>query len=126
MLETIAVESNFQKYLDLVKEKGNYSNFHPKSSKPVLLMGFGHRIFKNCDPRVEILGNLAQELFVVVGKDRLSELAEKFQVFALDDEWVKEKQLTLNVDYWTAVILNALGFPSDMFPVMLALPRYVS
>ena len=88
-------------------------------------MGFGHRVYKNYDPRAKIIKQIADEVFEVVGKEPLVELAKALEEVALKDPYFVQKKLYPNVDFYTGVIYKALGFPTDMFPVLFAIPRVV-
>lgn len=88
-------------------------------------MGFGHRVYKNYDPRAKIVKQVAEEVFAVVGKEPLIEIAMKLEEIALNDEFFVKRKLYPNVDFYTGVIYKALGFPTDFFPVLFAIPRVV-
>ena len=87
------------------------------------LMGFGHRVYKNYDPRARILRELAPQVFEVTGKDPLLELAVELEKIALEDEYFVKRGLYPNVDFYSGIIYKALGFPTEMFPVLFAIPR---
>lgn len=87
------------------------------------LMGFGHRVYKNYDPRAKIVKQIAEEVFAVVGREPLIEIAMRLEEIALKDPFFVERKLYPNVDFYTGVIYRALGFPTDMFPVLFAIPR---
>ena len=89
------------------------------------LMGFGHRVYKSYDPRAKILRELAPQVFEVTGKDPLLELAVELERIALEDEYFVDRGLYPNVDFYSGIIYKALGFPTDMFPVLFAIPRTV-
>ena len=89
------------------------------------LMGFGHRVYKNYDPRAKILRELAPQVFEVTGKDPLLELAVELERIALEDEYFVKRGLYPNVDFYSGIIYKALGFPVSMFPVLFAIPRTV-
>ena len=88
-------------------------------------MGFGHRVYKNYDPRAKIIKQLAAELFKVIEKEPLIEIAQKLEEISLNDEYFIKKKLYPNVDFYSGIIYKALGFPTDMFPVLFAIPRVV-
>jgi citrate synthase len=88
------------------------------------LMGFGHAVYKNFDPRAKILKKLAEELLEELGiNDPLFDLAKKLETVALEDEYFKSKNLYPNVDFYSGIILRALKIPTKMFPVMFAIGR---
>jgi citrate synthase len=89
------------------------------------LMGFGHRVYKNYDPRAKILRELAPQVFDVTGKDPLLDLAVELERIALEDDYFVERNLYPNVDFYSGIIYKALGFPTSMFPVLFAIPRTV-
>lgn len=87
------------------------------------LMGFGHRVYKNYDPRAKIIKKTAYEVFKVVGKEPLIEIAIKLEEYALNDEYFIKRKLYPNVDYYSGLIYKSMGFPTDFFPVLFAIPR---
>ena len=87
------------------------------------LMGFGHRIYKNYDPRAKVIRRLAEEVFEVTGKNPLLEVAVELERIALQDEYFITRKLYPNVDFYTGLIYEAMKFPVDMFPVLFAIPR---
>ncbi len=87
------------------------------------LMGFGHRVYKNYDPRAKILRELAPKVFEVTGKDPLLELAIELEKIALEDDYFVSRKLYPNVDFYSGIIYKAMGLPVDMFPVLFAIPR---
>jgi len=91
----------------------------------VRLMGFGHRVYKNYDPRARILRELAPKVFEVTGKNPLLDIALELERIALEDEYFVERKLYPNVDFYSGIIYQAMGFPVDMFPVLFAIPRTV-
>jgi len=86
-------------------------------------MGFGHRIYKSYDPRAKIAKKVADEVFELLGKEHLIEIAVELEKQALNDSYFKERNLYPNVDFYTGIVYRALGFPTDMFPVLFAIPR---
>ncbi|RMG36140.1 MAG: citrate synthase [Planctomycetota bacterium] len=105
---------NLQKYIDLAKDKN--SGFR--------LMGFGHRVYKNYDPRALILRKKADELLGKLGiNDPLLELAKKLEERALSDEYFVERNLYPNVDFYSGILYRAMGIPVNMFTVMFAIGR---
>ncbi len=115
MLERIQQDGgNFKKYVDMAKDKK--SGF--------LLMGFGHRVYKNRDPRAEILKKAADGLFDKMGiHDPLLDLAKSLEEVALKDDYFIERKLYPNVDFYSGILYRALGIPTNMFTVMFALGR---
>ncbi len=87
------------------------------------LMGFGHRVYKNYDPRARIIKKIAEEVFAVTGKDPLLDLALELERIALEDEYFVKRRLYPNVDFYSGIIYRAMRFPVDMFPVLFAIPR---
>ena len=88
-----------------------------------LLMGFGHRIYKNYDPRARLIQQLAEEVFAVTGRNPLIDVALALEKIALSDEYFISRRLYPNVDFYSGIIYQAMGFPTDMFPVLFAIPR---
>jgi citrate synthase len=87
------------------------------------LMGFGHRIYKNYDPRAKIVKQLAYQVFEVTGRNPLIDIALEVEKIALADEYFISHKLYPNVDFYTGIIYQAMGFPMTMFPVLFAIPR---
>ena len=86
-------------------------------------MGFGHRIYKNYDPRAKIIKQVADEVFEVTGRNPLLDIALELEKIALEDEYFVSRKLYPNVDFYSGIIYQALGLPVAMFPVMFAIPR---
>ena len=89
------------------------------------LMGFGHRVYKNYDPRARIIKRVADEVFEMTGHNRLLDIALELERIALDDEYFISRKLYPNVDFYSGIIYQAMGLPVTMFPVMFAIPRTV-
>ena len=89
------------------------------------LMGFGHRVYKNYDPRARIIKHAAEEVFEVTGRNRLLDIALELERIALEDEYFISRKLYPNVDFYSGIIYQAMGLPVAMFPVMFAIPRTV-
>jgi citrate synthase len=89
------------------------------------LMGFGHRVYKNYDPRAKIIKRTADEVFAVTGVNPLLEIALELERIALQDDYFVSRKLYPNVDFYSGLIYQALGFPMEMFPVLFAIPRTV-
>ncbi len=87
------------------------------------LMGFGHRVYKNYDPRAKIIKRVADEVFEVTGRNPLLDIALELEKIALEDEYFVSRKLYPNVDFYSGLIYQALGLPVTMFPVMFAIPR---
>jgi citrate synthase len=87
------------------------------------LQGFGHRVYKNYDPRAKIIKKTADEVFEVTGKNPLLDIALKLEEVALKDEYFTSRKLYPNVDFYSGLIYQAMAFPIDMFPVLFAIPR---
>ncbi len=115
MLERIRNDgSNYKKYVDLAKDKK--SEFR--------LMGFGHRVYKNFDPRATILKQAADDVLAELGTDDpLLEIAKQLEAVALEDDYFVERKLYPNVDFYSGILYRAMGLPTDMFTVMFALGR---
>ena len=89
----------------------------------VRLQGFGHRVYKNFDPRATIIKRTAYDVFEVTGKNPLLDIALKLEEVALADEYFLSRRLYPNVDFYSGLIYQAMGFPIEMFPVLFAIPR---
>jgi citrate synthase len=87
------------------------------------LMGFGHRVYKNYDPRARIINHMADEVFAVTRPSPLLPVALELERIALQDEYFVRRKLYPNVDFYSGLIYEALGLPVEMFPVMFAIPR---
>jgi len=87
------------------------------------LMGFGHRVYKNYDPRARILKDMAQQVLDVTGRSPLLDVAMELERIALEDEYFVSRRLYPNVDFYSGIIYQAMGFPVEMFPVLFAIPR---
>jgi citrate synthase len=111
----------------MLQEVGSLDNI-PKLIRQVKggkrrLMGFGHRVYKNYDPRAQIIKGLAESVFTVTGKNRLIDVALALEKVALSDDYFIKRHLYPNVDFYSGIIYQAIGFPTDMFPVLFAIPR---
>jgi citrate synthase len=117
MLEQIGSAERIPEYIARAKDKDD----------PFRLMGFGHRVYKNYDPRAAVLRESAHEVLDDLGKrqDPLFHLAMELEKIALEDDYFLERKLFPNVDFYSGVILRAIGFPKSMFPVLFALGRSV-
>jgi citrate synthase len=89
----------------------------------VRLQGFGHRVYKNYDPRARIIKQTADQVFEVTGKNPLLDIALKLEEVALSDSYFTDRKLYPNVDFYSGLIYQAMGFPMDMFTVLFAIPR---
>ena len=87
------------------------------------LMGFGHRVYKNYDPRAKIVKRIAYEVFDVMGRNPLIDIALECERIALEDDYFVKRKLYPNVDFYTGLIYQSMGFPVTMFPVLFAIPR---
>jgi citrate synthase len=94
-----------------------------QSGGEVRLMGFGHRVYKNYDPRANIIKTMADRVFEVTGRNPLLDIALELERIALEDEYFVKRKLYPNVDFYSGLIYQAMGFPEDMFPVLFAIPR---
>ncbi|MGE0256604.1 MAG: citrate synthase [Alphaproteobacteria bacterium] len=117
MLEQIGSAANIKEYLARAKDKDD----------PFRLMGFGHRVYKNYDPRAAVLRKSAHEVLEVLGKrdEPLLDLAMQLEKIALEDDYFVERKLFPNVDFYSGIILRAMGFPTSMFTVIFAIARTV-
>lgn len=113
MLNEIGSVSNIPSFIKRVK------------AREVRLMGFGHRVYKNYDPRAKIIKRVADEVFEVTGRNPLLDIALELERIALQDEYFIERKLYPNVDFYSGIIYQAMGLPTAMFPVMFAIPRTV-
>ena len=111
MLEVIGKVENIPKYIQQVKDR------------KVVLFGFGHRVYKSYDPRAKIVKNLADGVFKLLGTEPIIAIAMELERIALTDEFFISRKLYPNVDFYTGVIYKAMGFPTDMFPVLFSIPR---
>jgi citrate synthase len=86
-------------------------------------MGFGHRVYKNYDPRAKILRELAEQVFDITGKNPLIDIAVELERIALEDDYFVSRKLYPNVDFYSGIIYQAMGIPTAMFPVLFAIAR---
>jgi citrate synthase len=112
---------------EINKDGGDTDKFLAKAkdkNDPFRLMGFGHRVYKNFDPRSKIIKKAAKEVLDTLGvEDSILEIAKKLEAAALEDEYFKSRNLYPNVDFYSGIIYRALGIPTDMFTVMFAIGR---
>ncbi|MGB3716508.1 MAG: citrate synthase [Candidatus Promineifilaceae bacterium] len=113
MLQAIGDVSNVPAYVERVKA-GEFR-----------LMGFGHRVYKNYDPRATIIKQIADEVFEITGRNPLLDIALKLEQIALEDDYFIKRKLYPNVDFYSGIIYQAMGLPIAMFPVLFAIPRTV-
>jgi citrate synthase len=114
LAEIQASGESVSKYVERVKNKED----------GVRLMGFGHRVYKNYDPRARLVKDTADEVLAALGvNDPLLGIAKELEGIALEDDYFKERKLYPNVDFYTGVIYKAMGFPTRMFTVLFALGR---
>lgn len=113
MLREIGDVKNIPDYVERTK-KGEFR-----------LMGFGHRVYKNYDPRAKFIKNVAEDVFEVTGRSPLIDIAVELERIALEDEYFVERKLYPNVDFYSGIIYEAMGFPVSIFPVLFAVPRTV-
>jgi citrate synthase len=111
MLNEIESVSNVPAYIERVKQG------------EMRLMGFGHRVYKNYDPRASIIKKVAYQVFDVTGSNALIDIALELERIALEDNYFVSRKLYPNVDFYSGIIYQAMGFPVDMFPVLFAIPR---
>ncbi|WP_370032040.1 citrate synthase [Qipengyuania mesophila] len=116
MLQEIGSPDRIPHYIERAKDKND----------PFRLMGFGHRVYKNYDPRATVMQQTLREVFDALNvNDPVFETALKLEELALNDDYFKEKKLFPNVDFYSGIILNAIGFPTTMFTALFALARTV-
>ncbi|WP_260484199.1 citrate synthase [Sphingomicrobium flavum] len=114
MLREIGDSSQVKKYVDRAKDKND----------PFRLMGFGHRVYKNYDPRAKVMQQTAEEVLKELNlTDPVLDVARELEHIALNDDYFIEKKLYPNVDFYSGIILNAIGFPTEMFTALFALAR---
>jgi citrate synthase len=111
MIEKIGTVENVPVFLEKVKQRKE------------LLFGFGHRVYRNTDPRSTIIRQVADVVFTVCGREPLIEVATALRDAALKDEFFVSRRLYPNVDFWSGLIYKAMGFPLDFFPILFAVPR---
>ena len=116
MLEEIGSKDRIPEYIEKAKDKDD----------PFRLMGFGHRVYKNFDPRANVLKQSADEVLDDLGvQDPLLEIAIELERIALEDDYFQDRKLFPNVDFYSGIILKAMGFPTSMFTVLFAVARTV-
>jgi citrate synthase len=113
MLTEIGTVSKVPEFIKKVKSGEAHSR----------LMGFGHRVYKSYDPRAKVIKTIADLVFAVTGKNPLLEVALELERIALQDDYFVSRKLYPNVDFYSGLIYQAMGFPSEMFPVLFAIPR---
>jgi citrate synthase len=113
MLRDIGSKDAVPRFVKEVKESGG----------EVRLMGFGHRVYKNYDPRARIIKTMADKVFEVTGRNPLLDIALELERIALQDEYFLKRKLYPNVDFYSGLIYQAMNFPVDMFPVLFAIGR---
>jgi citrate synthase len=111
MLNRIGSVENIPAFLQKVKNKEEK------------LMGFGHRVYKAYDPRASIIKRTADEVFEVTGRNPLLDIALELEKIALNESYFIDRNLYPNVDFYSGIIYQAMGFPVEMFPVLFAIPR---
>ncbi len=112
------------KMLSEIGSKGKVPEFIKKvKAGEGRLMGFGHRVYKNYDPRAKIIKQVADQVFEITGRNALLDIALELERIALEDEYFIKRKLYPNVDFYSGIIYQAMGFPVEMFPVLFAIPR---
>ena len=116
-----------EKVLRMLREIGSKDNV-PQFIKAVKsgearAMGFGHRVYKSYDPRAKAIKSLADQVFEITGANPLLEIAQELERIALEDEYFIKRKLYPNVDFYSGLIYDSMGFPTDMFTVLFAIPR---
>jgi citrate synthase len=112
MLEEIGTLENIPSFIAAIKDKKR------------VLMGFGHRVYKNYDPRAKLVKKITEEVFAVTGKEKLVDIAIELERIALSDDYFISRKLYPNVDFYSGVIYKAIGIPTEYFTVLFALPRF--
>jgi citrate synthase len=115
MLREIGDVKHIPEFIKKVKEKDGDKK----------LMGFGHRVYKNYDPRAKVIKKACDEVFEVTGKNPLLEIAVELERIALQDDYFVSRKLYPNVDFYSGLIYEAMGFPVDFFTSLFAIPRTV-
>jgi citrate synthase len=115
MLKEIGSKDKIPQFIKEVKTSGG----------DVRLMGFGHRVYKNFDPRAKIIKVMADKVFAITGRNPLLDIALELERIALEDEYFVKRKLYPNVDFYSGLIYQSMGFPIDLFPVLFAIPRTV-
>ncbi|MDO6513485.1 MULTISPECIES: citrate synthase [unclassified Neptuniibacter] len=117
MLEEIGDESNIEEFVSKAKDPND----------PFRLMGFGHRVYRNFDPRAKVMKKACDEVLAELGieNDPLLRIAKRLEQIALEDEYFVERKLYPNVDFYSGIILKAIGIPTNMFTVIFALSRTI-
>jgi citrate synthase len=115
MLKQIGDVKNISEFIKRAKDKND----------PFKLMGFGHRVYKNYDPRAKVMQKTCHEVLEVVGRkdDKLLQVAKELEKIALNDEYFIEKKLYPNIDFYSGITLSAMGFPTTMFTVLFGVAR---
>ena len=111
MLEQIGTKEKLPQFIEDVKNKKK------------MLMGFGHRVYRQYDPRATIVKRTAEEVFTLLGREPLVEIAMELERIALTDDYFIKRKLYPNVDFYSGVIYKALGIPTEFFTVLFAVPR---
>jgi citrate synthase len=117
-----------EEVLKMLQEIGSIANVpafikEVKEGRGGRLMGFGHRVYKNFDPRATIIKRMADEVFEVTGRNPLLDIALELERIALQDEYFVKRKLYPNVDFYSGLIYEALGIPTAAFTVLFAIPR---
>merc|ERR1712159_771700 len=111
MLDSIGSVENIPQFIEDVKNRKKK------------LMGFGHRVYKNYDPRARIVRQMAEETFTILGREPMIDIAIALEKIALSDPYFIERKLYPNVDFYSGLIYKTMGFPTDFFPVLFMIPR---
>ncbi|MDX5300224.1 MAG: citrate (Si)-synthase, partial [Gammaproteobacteria bacterium] len=117
MLEEIGDESRIDEYVAKAKDKND----------PFRLMGFGHRVYRNFDPRAKVMKRTCDEVLKELGleNDPMFKMAQRLEQIALEDEYFIQRKLYPNVDFYSGIILKAIGIPTSMFTVIFAMARTI-
>jgi citrate synthase len=117
MLDEIGDEANIPEFIEKAKDPND----------PFRLMGFGHRVYRNFDPRAKVMKKTCDEVLALLGieNDPQLQIAKRLEQIALEDEYFVERKLYPNVDFYSGIILKAIGIPTNMFTVIFALSRTI-
>ena len=122
-LQELDYNSQLEESQDILNKENIPKYIEEVKNKQKVLFGFGHRVYKSYDPRAKIVRTLADDVFSVMGKEPMIEIAMELERIALTDDYFIKRNLYPNVDFYSGIIYKAMGFPTDMFPVLFSIPR---